>query len=81
MLKSLIATACSAGVAVLAIIGLPSGQTAQAAQDRVQTASSAPVLIELFTSQGCSSCPPADRLAHRLDSEGGLVIISRPVDY
>ncbi|MEM6494341.1 MAG: DUF1223 domain-containing protein [Pseudomonadota bacterium] len=37
--------------------------------------------MELFTSQGCSSCPPADRLAQRLAREEGLVVISRPVDY
>ncbi|MGB3471729.1 MAG: DUF1223 domain-containing protein [Erythrobacter sp.] len=43
--------------------------------------STEPVLIELFTSQGCSSCPPADRLAARLAKEDGLVVISRPVDY
>jgi len=53
----------------------------QASGAQSYTAPTEPVLIELFTSQGCSSCPPADRLAERLDQEGGLVVISRPVDY
>ncbi|MEM8695254.1 MAG: DUF1223 domain-containing protein [Pseudomonadota bacterium] len=40
-----------------------------------------PVAIELFTSQGCSSCPPADRLVSELVADPGLVIITRPVTY
>src|SRR3546814_12349614 len=39
------------------------------------------VLIELFTSQGCSSCPPADALFAKLAKEPGIVAISRPVTY
>jgi hypothetical protein len=40
-----------------------------------------PVLLELFTSQGCSSCPPADRLATSLAERPDLVVIARPVTY
>ena len=38
-------------------------------------------LLELFTSQGCSSCPPADELAAELATDPSLVVISVPVDY
>jgi hypothetical protein len=38
-------------------------------------------VIELFTSQGCSSCPPADRVLYDLAKEPGIVALSFPVDY
>jgi hypothetical protein len=40
-----------------------------------------PVLIELFTSQGCSSCPPADKLAAELSKDSNTIIVSLNVDY
>ncbi len=38
-------------------------------------------LLELFTSQGCSSCPPADKLLGELARDPSLVAVSVPIDY
>jgi hypothetical protein len=38
-------------------------------------------VIELFTSQGCSSCPAADKLLGELADDPSLVTISVPIDY
>ncbi len=38
-------------------------------------------VIELFTSQGCSSCPPADALLAELAEKPGIVALSYSVDY
>ncbi|MDP5305559.1 DUF1223 domain-containing protein [Paracoccus spongiarum] len=40
-----------------------------------------PVVVELFTSQGCSSCPPVDAMLARLTDEPGVLPLSFHVDY
>jgi hypothetical protein len=38
-------------------------------------------VVELFTSQGCSSCPPADEFLGDLKTRDDLIVLSLPVDY
>lgn len=38
-------------------------------------------VVELFTSQGCSSCPPADKIIGDLAKDPSVIPLSMPVDY
>ena len=40
-----------------------------------------PVVIELYTSQGCSSCPPADAMLHDLAKRDDVIALALHVDY
>lgn len=47
----------------------------------VQSAASAATVLELYTSEGCNSCPPADQWVSRVKSEPGLIALAFHVDY
>lgn len=40
-----------------------------------------PLVVELFTSQGCSSCPPADELLTQISQKRDVIALSQHVDY
>lgn len=51
------------------------------AQPRDAGTAAPKAVVELFTSQGCSSCPPADRLLNTLAHNPDMIAVSFPVDY
>jgi len=61
--------ACAAAALAVLLIGGPAH------------ADSGKVVVELFTSQGCSSCPPADRFLGELAQRDDVIALSFHVDY
>ena len=60
-------------VAIIAALWMGAAGTA-VAEDQ-------PVVIELFTSQGCSSCPPADEILGQLAKRDNVIALAMHVDY
>lgn len=60
--------------ALLSVLLMLCASAAGAAETR-------PTVVELFTSQGCSSCPPADALLDQLAHRDGVLALGYHVDY
>jgi hypothetical protein len=67
-------------VAVLVVGGL-TALCAAAVPSHAEDATNSTTVIELFTSQGCSSCPPADQNLAELAKRRDIVALSFHVDY
>lgn len=64
-------------LALMALVALP----AHAETCEVQSGSRPPAVVELYTSQGCSSCPPADRWLSTLKNQPGVIALGFHVNY
>lgn len=65
------------GGSVVAFNFFPSSNTSRA----LSSGEGGPVVVELFTSQGCSSCPPADKLLGELAKKDDIVALAWHVTY
>jgi hypothetical protein len=67
------------GAALSLILAMLSGGLPGAAA--AEPSAGVPVVVELFTSQGCSSCPPADALLATLATREDVIALALHVDY
>lgn len=76
---SSMAAAVSAAFAATFAAALPA--TAEDTNPARNASRKIDAVLELFTSQGCSSCPPADALMRNMAERRDLLVLSMPVDY
>jgi hypothetical protein len=73
---ALLAFGVSAAIALVAPMAASAASTCSA-----QSGPTVPTVVELYTSEGCNSCPPADRWLSGLKARDGVVALAFHVDY
>lgn len=75
--------AAVAGAGLLAVAAAPAGAQGQRDRDDASVASATihPVVVELFTAQGCAGCPDANRTVESVAEQPGVIVLTYGVDY
>ena len=68
------------GACLFAAVGTSAQTVRRVAQSDV-TVRSVPVVVELFTAQGCGGCPEANQRVETLADRPGVIVLTYPVDY
>jgi hypothetical protein len=66
---------------VLALVAAPAAARGHRSHPATHRGPTIPVVVELYTAQGCADCPQANELLMKLAEEPGVIALTFPVDY
>ncbi|HWE44391.1 MAG TPA: DUF1223 domain-containing protein [Caulobacteraceae bacterium] len=68
-------------IAALLIFPIAGSATARAVRHHARHGATRPVVVELYTAQGCADCPAANQLIIKLSDQPDVIALTFPVDY